>query len=672
VVRNIPAQALAAKPSQQDIQRLIALYTAGRLGKAEAKAFQLIEKFPQASVVYNLLGVVQAGLGKAEEAIANYVQAITIKPDFAEAHNNLGVTLKKCGLHEQAAESYRLATVADPDFAQAHNNLGNVLIELGRIEEAAVSHGRAVRLNPDSVYALSVFAKALQYVRSVDGLADFKDLIVLCLESSAIGSGEVRWASQTLLKSSLGKFRNTDAVAPHDLAILDPSTGGLLVTHLKHTLIVDTGLEIFLSGVRSKFLELWPKGGHEAPMKEMGLRLLEAFAYQGFLNEYVWHVTDDENSSLDALEEDISGVIRGGISPGEFDLYLLAAYRPLYEIECIRCWALKHHGDAGAGLKGFLKYVILDSEREQEIGQQMERLTSIDDDISIAVRSQYEENPYPRWDSLFIGKPRIYTEKILGAISPHRPALEPASQAPDILIAGCGTGKHPISSALGYLHSNVLAVDLSKTSLAFAKRKAEELKVPNIRFTQADILKLGELEGIFDIVECGGVLHHMADPEAGLTILLERLKPGGFLSLGLYSELARKNVVQLRQLVSEKAFEPTLQGIREFRLYVRESKNPDAAALQQVNDFYAASGVRDLIFHVQEHRFTIPLISKLLDDHKLEFLGFAIEDPLVKSGYLTQFPDDPDCLDLENWHQFERDNPRTFARMYQFWCRKGV
>lgn len=130
--------------------------------------------------------------------------------------------------------------------------------------------------------------------------------------------------------------------------------------------------------------------------------------------------------------------------------------------------------------------------------------------------------------------------------------------------------------------------------------------------------------------------------------------------------------MQLRQLVAEKAFEPTLQGIREFRLYVKESKNPDAAALQQVNDFYAASGVRDLIFHVQEHRFTIPLISKLLDDHKLEFLGFAIEDPLVKSGYLTQFPDDPDCLDLENWHQFERDNPRTFARMYQFWCRKGV
>ncbi|MGI9385093.1 MAG: class I SAM-dependent methyltransferase, partial [Methyloligellaceae bacterium] len=236
------------------------------------------------------------------------------------------------------------------------------------------------------------------------------------------------------------------------------------------------------------------------------------------------------------------------------------------------------------------------------------------------------------------------------------------------LVAGCGTGRHPITTALGYLHSNVLAVDLSRTSLAFAQRKAKELKVSNIRFAQADILKLGQLDHSFDIIECVGVLHHMASPEVGLKLLLERLKPGGFLRLGLYSELARQSIVRMRQLVSEMAFEPTLEGIRAFRHFGRESENADIAALRQSNDFYATSAIRDLVFHVQEHRFTIPQVSRMLDDHNLKFMGFMLTNSLAKADYLKQFPDDPDCTNLQNWHQFEQCNPNTFARMYQFWC----
>jgi tetratricopeptide (TPR) repeat protein len=138
-VKNDQMQASNAQPRERDVQGVIALYTAGQLAEAEKSALQLIEKFPGAFDVYNLLGTVRAGLGKTNEAVASYVQAITIKPDFAEAHNNLGAILKQLGLLDQAVESYRLALAAKPDFVQAHVNLGNVLRELGRLEEAAVS-----------------------------------------------------------------------------------------------------------------------------------------------------------------------------------------------------------------------------------------------------------------------------------------------------------------------------------------------------------------------------------------------------------------------------------------------------------------------------------------------------------------------------------------------------
>jgi hypothetical protein len=74
------------------------------------------------------------------------------------------------------------------------------------------------------------------------------------------------------------------------------------------------------------------------------------------------------------------------------------------------------------------------------------------------------------------------------------------------------------------------------------------------------------------------------------------------------------------------------------------------------------------MFHVQEHRFTIPEIFKILKNQNLEFLGFT--DLLIKDKFLKLFPYDKKNISLENWNQFEISNPDTFSNMYQFWVRK--
>ena len=66
--------------------------------------------------------------------------------------------------------------------------------------------------------------------------------------------------------------------------------------------------------------------------------------------------------------------------------------------------------------------------------------------------------------------------------------------SPRILVAGCGTGQHSIGTASRFKDSNVLAIDLSRRSLAYAKRKTLELGVNNIEYMQADILDLEKLE----------------------------------------------------------------------------------------------------------------------------------------------------------------------------------
>jgi hypothetical protein len=88
-----------------------------------------------------------------------------------------------------------------------------------------------------------------------------------------------------------------------------------------------------------------------------------------------------------------------------------------------------------------------------------------------------------------------------------------------------------------------------------------------------------------------------------------------------------------------------------------------------VGDFYSTSNCRDLLFHVQEHRFTLPQIQTFLAENGLELLGFEL-DSNVLQRYRSQYPDDPACTNLDYWHAFEQQYPHTFARMYQFVVQK--
>src|SRR3569833_3462842 len=97
----------------------------------------------------------------------------------------------------------------------------------------------------------------------------------------------------------------------------------------------------------------------------------------------------------------------------------------------------------------------------------------------------------------------------------------------------------------------MLAVDLSLASLGYACRKSEELGLPIVH-AQADILELAATGRQFDLIESLGVLHHFADPFAGRRALLSVLRPGGFMQLGLYSEMARRPVMAARALIKER------------------------------------------------------------------------------------------------------------------------
>jgi SAM-dependent methyltransferase len=242
-------------------------------------------------------------------------------------------------------------------------------------------------------------------------------------------------------------------------------------------------------------------------------------------------------------------------------------------------------------------------------------------------------------------------------------------ESQDILIAGCGTGKHPFWIAQYFPHARILAIDLSRANLAYARRKTREERLPNIEYAQADILKLAGIGRIFDRIDAVGVLHHLADPEAGWRVLLSLLAPAGIMRVGLYSEAARRDVVQARALIAEGGYAPTIEGIRSLRQKIIRDQRWEMVL--NSGDFYTASGCRDLLFNVMEHRFTIPEIASFLKEQELVFHGFEL-DGAVTEQFQRRYPGAEALINLDYWNAFEADNPKTFRGMYVFTVSKAV
>jgi len=297
-------------------------------------------------------------------------------------------------------------------------------------------------------------------------------------------------------------------------------------------------------------------------------------------------------------------------------------------------------------------------------------LTEVVDEVSAAVQSQYEANPYPRWLRVERDVAQTSVARFLRNQFPEADLSGVPDGPARILVAGCGTGRHPIGTARRFPDSRVLAVDLSLTSLAYAQRKTRELGIGNIEYRQADLLALGALTERFDVIDCTGVLHHLEDPVAGFRVLRSLLRPGGVMRVGLYSELARRHVVRAREFIADHGFAPTPEGIRACRAAIIARQDDQLLArVAKGEDFYSSSGCRDLIFHVQEHRFTLPRIASILAELDLDFVGFEWPDDDAPARYRARFPDDRALADLAHWHEFESARPDTFVLMYQFWVR---
>ena len=140
--------------------------------------------------------------------------------------------------------------------------------------------------------------------------------------------------------------------------------------------------------------------------------------------------------------------------------------------------------------------------------------------------------------------------------------------------------------------------------------------------------------------------------------------------LGLYSKVARRDIVDARRFIAERGYGPSSEDIRRSRQeLISFGDDRPLKKVTELLDFFSTSACRDLLFHVQEHQLTLPEISPFLHQNRLEFLGFDLPGHVLQN-FRRRFPNDKTMTDLDLWHIFETENPSIFTGMYQFWIQK--
>ena len=144
-----PKSLNASRPSREQMQSLINLYTHGQYKEALNKASQLLQQYPNSINLYNIIGAANNGLGELDQAMESYTKAISIKPDYIEAYNNMGLVLQEQGKFEEAIGAYNKALSIKPDYAEVNFNMGISLKHQGKLEEAIEAYTKAVSIKPD-------------------------------------------------------------------------------------------------------------------------------------------------------------------------------------------------------------------------------------------------------------------------------------------------------------------------------------------------------------------------------------------------------------------------------------------------------------------------------------------------------------------------------------------
>jgi SAM-dependent methyltransferase len=576
-----------------------------------------------------------------QEAARLYELSIKNNSNNAKALNNFAALSEKLGDNKKAEYLYKLACdLPEPSAADKlrfHQNLASVQEKDGKINAAIWTYQSASKIEGFTKNTIAYnYLDLLQsiHLTSFDA-AIFASLAVLFNTEGIDKDALARvYFSQLALKSA----KTTHAQEDYPALVLDIiESDQIALSLLSNNLISNHIIEEAIITIRQKFIASILSNNYNKTHQAF----LTALKKQCKLNEFIYLADKKELSNIEKLKS-----------------------KNLKKSSTIKTDArliLESYSEGGI-INSLKSPYQLDSQIPTK--QKKEITPPVLLKSNTLIQDFYESNPYPTWTS----KPKHFESTLDQLFKKLNSKQAPPSN--NILVAGCGTGRHAIQLALTYPHAKIIGLDVSQASLQYATNKRDEYKIRNLEFIRGDLNNILSLNIRFSLIECVGVLHHLQDPLKGCQAILSALEDGGIAKIGLYSAYARTPIADLANLASEKEIPYTPYNLERIRnLAIQNYNYKRTNEIVNSHDFFSRSGCMDLLFNPLEKSFTTRDIHSLARTLNCEFAGFE-NGGQRKSPAFRKFNESSNMDSLfYAWELFENFNPNFFSEMHLFWLK---
>jgi len=204
---------------KEKLNQLANLYKQGRLEAVIKQGTQLIEQYPKAFIIWNIIGAANQSLGQLVDAYTAYSKATELNPNYADGFNNLGILLQNQGRVNDAITYYAKALAIRPDYVEALNNMGVALHEQGKMADAIRTYKKVLAIKPDYAEAYYNMGTAFKDQRELDGAvkAYKKALAIKPDYLEALNNIGATFKEQGKMDEAIGAFINAVSLDPNNI-----------------------------------------------------------------------------------------------------------------------------------------------------------------------------------------------------------------------------------------------------------------------------------------------------------------------------------------------------------------------------------------------------------------------------------------------------------------------
>ena len=255
------------------------------------------------------------------------------------------------------------------------------------------------------------------------------------------------------------------------------------------------------------------------------------------------------------------------------------------------------------------------------------------------IRRFYERMPYPAPFTTLEEHRELYSNPDRRRAQFHLlwPA-EALADSQEILIAGCGTSQ-AARYALREPASRITAIDISATSLRYTRELQEKYNLRNLELHQLAVENVRDLGRSFDQIVCTGVLHHLPDPDLGLTSLRDVLHPLGAMQVMVYAPYGRAGIYLLQEYCRLVGVAATPEELRDLDsvLDAVPGDHPLVALMRGAKDFRHPEALADALLHPLDRAYSVPQVYDWLERCGMAFARWVQQAPyLPQCGALAK------------------------------------